>query len=80
MHERADQDLAKVTPNYEIIFVNDGSPDNSEAVPSWPPATRTVAITHTRNFVLAERLHQRHGRGHRDAVVLLDGDPCTRPS
>ena len=76
MHERLTKTFAKITPNYEIIFVNDGSPDNSEAVLTELAQRdpHVVAITHTRNFSSQNAFTSGMAVATGDAVVLLDGD------
>jgi dolichol-phosphate mannosyltransferase len=32
LYQRATKVLKKVSPNYEIVYVNDGSPDKSETI------------------------------------------------
>jgi len=76
MYERLTRTFTQVTPNYEMVFVNDGSPDNSEAILTALAGRdpRVVVITHTRNFssqnAFLSGMHVATG----DAVVLLDGD------
>lgn len=76
MYQRLTQVFLRVTPNYEIIFVNDGSPDNSEAVLAELAArdAHVVAITHTRNFSSQNAFSSGMAVATGDAVVLLDGD------
>ena len=52
MHERLTNIFKKIGCKYEIIFVNDGSPDNSETVLDniCNKDENTVAIIHSRNF------------------------------
>ncbi len=61
---------------YEIIFVNDGSPDNTEAV-LRDLAVRdkhVIAIFHSRNFSSQNAFVSGMTIATGDAVVLLDGD------
>lgn len=76
MHERLTKTFAKITPNYEIIFVNDGSPDDSETVLAELAKRdeHVVAITHTRNFSSQNAFTSGMAVATGDAVVLLDGD------
>ena len=76
MHERLSKTFREIGCNYEIIFVNDGSPDDSERV------LRTIAekdshvtvITHSRNFSSQNAFLSGMSVATGDAVVLLDGD------
>ena len=76
MHERLSKTFREIGCGYEIIFVNDGSPDDSERV------LRTIAekdshvtvITHSRNFSSQNAFLSGMSVATGDAVVLLDGD------
>ena len=76
MHRRLTAILPALTPDYEIIFVNDASPDNAEELLVEIAAAdpRVTVISHTRNFgsqmAFTSGLRQSLG----DAVVLMDGD------
>jgi nucleoside-diphosphate-sugar epimerase/glycosyltransferase involved in cell wall biosynthesis len=76
MHERLTRTFQNLGCDYEIIFVNDGSPDDSEAV--IQRLTRTdrhvVGITHSRNFGSQMAFRSGMEISSMDAVVLLDGD------
>src|SRR3974390_2067061 len=76
MHRRLTAILPQLTPNYEMIFVNDASPDNAEALLLEIAAVdpRVTVISHTRNFgsQMAFTSGMRQSVG--DAVVLMDGD------
>lgn len=76
MYERLTQTFRKVTPNYEIVFVNDGSPDNSEAILAKLAAQdeHVVVINHSRNFSTQNVHVSGMEIATGDAVVLLDGD------
>ena len=52
MHQRLTKTFQKIGCKYEIIFVNDGSPDNSEKVLEniCKNDSNTIAIIHSRNF------------------------------
>lgn len=75
MHKRLTTVLSKLSP-YEIIFVNDGSPDNSEAVLAKLvyKDSHVVAVNHSRNFSsqMAFLSGMKIAKGK--AVILLDGD------
>jgi len=76
MHRRLTAVLPALTPDYEIIFVNDASPDNAEELLLEIAAAdpRVTVVSHTRNFgsqmAFTSGLRQSLG----DAVVLMDGD------
>ena len=76
MHERLVAVFNKLGVDYEIIFVNDNSPDNAREVLAALAARdpRVVVINHSRNFgsQSAFTSGMRIATGH--AVVLLDGD------
>ena len=66
----------KIDVDYEIIFVNDGSPDNSQVVLENLAAKdkRLKVITHSRNFSSQNAFTSGLSRASGDACVLLDGD------
>jgi dolichol-phosphate mannosyltransferase len=76
MHERLTAVFHKLGVDYEIIFVNDNSPDNAREVLAALAARdpRVVVINHSRNFgsqsAFTSGMHLATG----DAVILLDGD------
>jgi len=76
MHRRLTAVLPGLTPDYEIVFVNDASPDNAEELLVEIAAAdpRVTVVSHTRNFgsqmAFTSGLRQSVG----DAVVLMDGD------
>ena len=76
MYRRLTETLANVTPRYEIIFVNDNSPDNAEDLLREIASrdTRVTVISHSRNFgsQMAFTSGMRQSVG--DAVILMDGD------
>ena len=76
MHERLTNIFNKIGCDYEIIFVNDGSPDNSESVlrKICNIDTKTTAILHSRNFSSQNAFISGISQSIGDAVVLLDGD------
>lgn len=76
MHERLTAVFQKLGVDYEIIFVNDASPDNAGPVLA-ALATRdphVVVITHTRNFGSQNAFTSGMAVATGDAVILLDGD------
>jgi len=76
MHERLTAVFAELGVDYEIIFVNDGSPDNSRELLREMAARdpRVVVITHTRAFGAQNAFTSGMRLATGDAVVLLDGD------
>jgi glycosyltransferase involved in cell wall biosynthesis len=76
MYERLTRVFTAIGCNYEIIFVNDGSPDDSEAVlrDLVGRDSHVTAITHSRNFSSQNAFMSGMRVAQGDAVVLLDGD------
>ena len=76
MLERLHKTLGEITANYEIIYVNDGSPDNAEDVlrEIANKDSRLTAILHSRNFGSQNSFTSGMAVATGDAVVLLDGD------
>ena len=76
MHQRLTEVFKKIGCKYEIIFVNDGSPDNSEQVLEEICAgdQSTTAIFHSRNFNSQNAFTSGMMQSTGDAVILLDGD------
>ena len=76
MHERLTTILHKLCKEYEIIFVNDGSPDNAKEVLTELAAQdkNVVVINHTRNFGSQSAFTSGMRIATGDSVVLLDGD------
>lgn len=76
MHERLTRVFKAIGCRYEIIFVNDGSPDNSEAALAELAGKdpRVTVITHSRNFSSQNAFMSGMRVATGDAVVLLDGD------
>src|SRR3989304_1484079 len=76
MCQRLKAVFQKVGVDYEIIFVNDKSPDNAAEVLSELAAAdkKVIVVNHTRNFgsqsAFTSGMHIATG----DAVILLDGD------
>lgn len=68
--------MERVTPNWEVIYVNDASPDNAETLLLEIAAhnPRLTVISHARNFgaqiAFSTGLTQATG----DAVIIMDGD------
>ena len=76
MHARLTDVFRKIGIDYEIIFVNDASPDNAGAVLAALAARdpKVVVINHTRNFGSQNAFTSGMRLATGDAVVLLDGD------
>ena len=76
MHNRLKETFVKIGVNYEIIFVNDGSPDNTEAVLARlsEKDKHVIGINHSRNFSSQMAFTSGMDIATGDAVVLLDGD------
>jgi glycosyltransferase involved in cell wall biosynthesis len=68
--------FTKLDVDYEIIFVNDASPDDAEAVLEQlsDRDAHVIAVTHSRNFGSQSAFTSGMRVCTGDAVVLLDGD------
>jgi nucleoside-diphosphate-sugar epimerase/glycosyltransferase involved in cell wall biosynthesis len=76
MYRRLTDTLKKLDIDYEIIFVNDGSPDNTAQVilDISKDDSRVIGITHSRNFGSQMAFRSGMELATKDSVVLLDGD------
>lgn len=76
MYERLMAVFGKIGVDYEIIFVNDCSPDNAGEVLAELAArdTRVIVINHSRNFGSQSAFTSGMRIATGDAVILLDGD------
>jgi polyisoprenyl-phosphate glycosyltransferase len=76
MHRRLTDTFNKIGIDYEIIFVNDGSPDGSADVIQGISAKdpRVIGISHSRNFGSQMAFRSGMELSTKDSVVLLDGD------
>ena len=76
MHERLTRTLKNLDIDYELIFVNDGSPDESADVIRRISENdpRTIGISHSRNFGSQMAFRSGMELSTKDSVVLLDGD------
>ncbi len=76
MHQRLTTVFQKLGVDYEIIFVNDKSPDNAAevlaALASRDP--KVIVINHSRNFGSQSAFTSGMKIATGDAVILLDGD------
>jgi glycosyltransferase involved in cell wall biosynthesis len=76
MYDRLTSVFCKLGVDYEIIFVNDKSPDNAAEVLAELAARdkKVVVINHTRNFGSQSAFTSGMRIATGDAVILLDGD------
>jgi len=76
MYERLVKTFYKIKVNYEIIFVNDCSPDNTSDVLYMlvQKDRNVIGIEHSRNFGSQSAFMSGIELATGDAVVLLDGD------
>lgn len=76
MAERLQATFERIGCDYEIIFVNDGSPDDSQTVLEElaKKNVKIKAITHSRNFGSQAAFTSGMRRATGNACVLLDGD------
>ncbi len=76
MYERLVATFRRIGIDYEIIFVNDASPDDCagviRAITARDP--RVIGITHSRNFGSQMAFRSGMEMSTKDACVLLDGD------
>jgi glycosyltransferase involved in cell wall biosynthesis len=76
MYQRLTAVFTKIGVDYEIIFVNDASPDNADEVLAELASRdrNVVVIRHSRNFGSQNAFTSGMRISTGDAVVLLDGD------
>jgi nucleoside-diphosphate-sugar epimerase/glycosyltransferase involved in cell wall biosynthesis len=76
MYERLIKTFHKMNTDYEIIFVNDASPDNTAEVLQVlaQQDKNVIGIEHSRNFGSQSAFMSGMEISTGDAVVLLDGD------
>jgi len=76
MYQRLRDTFLKMKVDYRIIFVNDGSPDQSETIIREITAKdpTVIGITHTRNFGSQMAFRSGMEIAETDSCVLLDGD------
>ncbi len=76
MYKRLVETFSKMNIRYEIIFVNDGSPDNTETVLNsiCENDANVIAITHSRNFGAQNAFISGMEISTGDVVVTMDGD------
>lgn len=76
MYKKLTDIFRKIRVDYEIIFVNDGSPDNTESILKKlvEKDNHVIGINHSRNFSSQMAFTSGMNLATGDAVVLLDGD------
>ena len=76
MHDRLAAVFQKIGVDYEIIFVNDCSPDNAREVLAELALQdkKVIVINHARNFGSQSAFTSGMQIASGDAVILLDGD------
>jgi nucleoside-diphosphate-sugar epimerase/glycosyltransferase involved in cell wall biosynthesis len=76
MYERLTKTFQKIQVDYEIIFVNDCSPDNTNEILQKivNEDSHVIAIEHSRNFGSQSAFLSGMEISSGDAVILLDGD------
>ena len=76
MYKRLVDTFEKIGVDYEIIFVNDASPDDAKATLAELASrdSKVVVINHTRNFGSQNAFTSGMRISTGDAVALLDGD------
>ncbi|MGH7739630.1 MAG: NAD-dependent epimerase/dehydratase family protein [bacterium] len=76
MYRRLKDVFEKLGVEYEIIFVNDNSPDDSEAVIAEISRQdrRVIGISHSRNFGSQAAFRSGMELSAKNSCVLLDGD------
>lgn len=76
LYKRLTKVMLQVTTDYEIIYINDASPDKSQKILEdlARKDKKLTVITHSRNFgsqsAFTAGMHQALG----DAVIIMDGD------
>lgn len=76
LYRRLSTTLKKITPNYEIIYVNDCSPDRSGEILRELALKdkHLTVINHSRNFGAQNAFTTGMRQAIGDAVVIMDGD------
>jgi dolichol-phosphate mannosyltransferase len=76
LYSRLTKVMGEITPEYEIIYINDCSPDNSEIILRRLASkdSRLTIINHSRNFGAQAGFTSGMVQSLGDAVVLMDGD------
>jgi dolichol-phosphate mannosyltransferase len=76
MYDRLKNTFTKLKIDYEIIFVNDNSPDNSEEIIRSISRNdkRVLGVSHSRNFGSQAAFRSGMELASRNSCVLMDGD------
>jgi nucleoside-diphosphate-sugar epimerase/glycosyltransferase involved in cell wall biosynthesis len=76
MYQRLTSVMKKIKVDYEIIFVNDCSPDNSEEIIAQISErdSHVIGISHSRNFGSQAAFKSGLDIASKNGCVLLDGD------
>lgn len=76
MYRRVTAVMETVTPNYEIVYVNENSPDGAEDIlrEIATQDKRLIVINHTRNFGGQEAYTSGLSYCTGDVAIMLDGD------
>lgn len=76
MYDRLTKTFNKIKVDYEIIFVNDGSPDDSESILKKIVSKdkHVIAVNHSRNFSSQMAFTSGMEISTGDSIVFLDGD------
>jgi polyisoprenyl-phosphate glycosyltransferase len=76
LYRQVKDTLEKITPQYEIIYVNDASPDDAEEILLTLAETEPAltVITHSRNFGAQVAFTSGLWQSCGDATVIMDGD------
>lgn len=76
LYKRTTAAVSKISPNYEIVYVNDGSPDKSEEILQElaKKDKRLTVVLHSRNFGAQSAFTTGMKQAIGDGVVIMDGD------
>ena len=76
MYKRLTKTFIDLKIDYEIIFINDGSPDNSANIIKKITSAdnKVIGVTHSRNFGSQMAFRSGMELSSKQSVVLLDGD------
>lgn len=76
LYKRTSAALKKITPNWEIIYIEDGSPDKSQQILTSlaKKDKKLTVVLHSRNFGAQSAFTTGMKQAIGDAVVLMDGD------
>ncbi len=76
LYKRLSVVLKRITPNYEIVYINDASPDNSSEILKKlaQKDKRLTVVTHSRNFGAQNAFTTGMKQAIGDGVVIMDGD------